>query len=194
MSEHCGKSQQGSMQLHRLVNEEQIQSRVAELAGQISCDYEGRELTIIAVMKGAIFFLVDLLRCLRMPVRLEVVHVASYAGTASSGTVHVLSEISVDIRGRHVLVVDDILDSGLTLSFVVREIQRHSPASVQTCVLLRKQVQRSIPVDADYCGFDIDGEFVVGYGLDYNDLYRNLPYIAELRRPPFNRQSPAEHP
>ena len=151
-----------------------------ELAGRVRRDYAGRELTVVGVMKGAIFFLVDLLRRVDLPVRLEVIHAASYRGAQSTGEVVCAGLAAGAVRGRHVLVVDDILDTGLTLRKVLDEIAARGPASLSTCVLLSKPSRRRVPIEPDYLGFEIGGEFVVGYGLDFNGQYRHLPYIAIL--------------
>jgi len=158
---------------------DEIQRRVAELGERIRTDYAGRDLVVVAVMRGAIFFLVDLLRRLDLPVRLDVIHAASYDG-AAGGPVDVLQNITVDIRGSDVLVVDDVLDTGLTLRRVLDELSARGPRSLATCVLLKKDVPRQAAVSADYVGFEIPDRFVVGYGLDYNDRYRHLPYIAAI--------------
>ena len=168
--------------LRPIISQEQIERRLDELAARIRNDYEGKDLTIVAVMKGAIFFLVDLLRRLEMPVRLDIMHVSSYAGTESTGAVRVLNGMTLDVRGCDVLIVDDILDTGLTLSYVLDDLKRRAPGSVKTCVLLSKDARRHVEVQADYCGFEIGDEYVVGYGLDYNDRYRHLPYIAVIER------------
>jgi len=153
---------------------------VRELAGRVRRDYAGRELTVVGVMKGAIFFLVDMLRRVDLPVRLEVIHAASYRGAQSTGEVACGGLAESAVRGRHVLVVDDILDTGLTLRKVLDEIAARGPASLRTCVLLSKPSRRRVRIEPDYLGFEIGGEFVVGYGLDFNDQYRHLPYIAIL--------------
>ncbi len=160
-----------------------ILSRLDEIARTITEDYRGRELTIIAVLNGSLMFAADLLRRIPLPLKLECLSVASYhGGTSSSGhvTFHQLS--LPDIDGRHVLILDDILDSGLTLSAISERLQTLTkPLSIKICVLLRKLKTRATPVDADYVGFDIGDEFVVGYGLDYQERYRNLPFVGVLR-------------
>jgi len=164
--------------LHPIITGDRIAERVAELATRIRSDYEGKDFTIVAVMKGAIFFLVDLLRRIDLPARLDVVHVSSYAGAESSGAVEVLSGITLDIRNRDVLIVDDILDTGLTLRRVIDEVNDRNPRSLKTCVLLSKRRRREVEIQPDYCGFEIADRYVVGYGLDHNDRYRHLPYVA----------------
>jgi hypoxanthine phosphoribosyltransferase len=168
--------------LRPIISQERIERRLDELAARIRADYEGKDLTIVAVMKGAVFFLVDLLRRVEMPVRLDVVHVSSYAGAASTGAVRVLNGMTLDIRGGDVLIVDDILDTGLTLSHVIDDLTKRGPRSVKTCVLLSKKAARRVELKPDYCGFGIADEYVVGYGLDYNDRYRHLPYIAAIEQ------------
>lgn len=161
-----------------------IQARTDELAARITEDYRGRELTVVAVLTGALMFTADLLRRIPLPLRLDCISVASYhGGTETSGTVK-FGQLSLpDIRGRHVLVVDDILDSGLTLEAITRRFREEcGPLSVRSCVLLSKRRQRRVEIAADYIGFEIDDEFVVGYGLDYQERYRNLPFVGVLRQ------------
>ena len=168
------------MILRPIISQDKIERRVAELAEQIRADYAGRDLTIVAVMKGAIFFVVDMVRRLDRPLRLDLVQVASYMGTDSSGNPRILTPIGSDLRGQNILVVDDVLDTGLTLQWVTDEVKRRNPESVKVCVLLTKKCRRQTDVAADYSGFDLDSEFVVGYGLDLDGQYRNLPYIAAV--------------
>ena len=177
---HRQAAEDHGVKLSPIISREQIEQRLDEMAAEIRRDYAGRELAVIAVMKGAIFFLVDLLRRLDMPVRLDLTYVASYEGAESNGKPQMLMPIAIDLRGRHVLIVDDVLDTGLTLRRVLAEVGRQRPESVRICVLLDKTARRRVDVRHDYCGFEIGGEFVVGYGLDYNGLYRNLPYIAVM--------------
>ena len=165
-----------------LISAEAIEHRLSALADAIAKDYAGKELTAIALLNGSLIFAADLLREIPLPLRLDCLSVASYhGGTASSGVV-TFDQLSLpDIDGRHVLVVDDILDSGRTLHAVCSKLREHGrPASIRTCVLLSKNVKRAEPMEADYVGFEIGDEFVVGYGLDYQELYRNLPYIGVL--------------
>ncbi len=166
--------------LRPIISQERIERRLDELAAQIRRDYEGKDFTIVAIMKGAIFFLVDLLRRVDLPARLDVVHVSSYTGTVSGGAVKVLADMTLDVRNRHVLLIDDILDTGLTLTHVLEELERQGPHSLKTCVLLSKKARRQVEIEPAYCGFEIGDEYVVGYGLDHNDRYRHLPYIAAL--------------
>jgi hypoxanthine phosphoribosyltransferase len=160
-----------------------IHCRLDELAHQVTNDYSGRELTIVAVLSGSVMFTADLLRRLPLPLKLDCISVASYHGaTESSGVVKFGQLTMPDVHGRDVLVLDDILDSGRTLYAIRRKLETEaSPLSVKVCVLLRKRKQRAAEVDADYVGFDIADEFVVGYGLDYQGRYRNLPFIGVLK-------------
>lgn len=160
-----------------------IQARLDEMAQTLTAEYEGRDLTAIAILNGSMMFAADLLR--RLPIKLQVacLSVASYhGGTESSGVVQFLQSALPEVKGRHVLLLDDILDSGRTLSAIREKILREcAPAAVNVCVLLRKKKERAEDVTADYVGFDIEDEFVVGYGLDYREKYRNLPYIGVLK-------------
>ncbi len=160
-----------------------IQSRIDELALDITKSYEGKDLTVVAVLNGALIFMADLLRRIPLPLKLDCISVSSYhGGTESSGHV-VFDRISKpDITGRHVLIVDDILDSGRTLHAICEKLRTETqPESISICVLLRKKKERAEFVEANYVGFDIENEFVIGYGLDYQERYRNLPFIATLR-------------
>ncbi|HTP17794.1 MAG TPA: hypoxanthine phosphoribosyltransferase [Streptosporangiaceae bacterium] len=164
-----------------LISAGQLQVRIVELAGRIDADYAGRELLLVGVLKGAVMVMADLARAMRLPVQMDWMAVSSYgSGTKSSGVVRILKDLDSDISGRHVLVVEDIVDSGLTLSWLVRNLQSRGPASVQVCVLLRKPAAARTPVEAAYVGFDIEEKFVIGYGLDYAERYRNLPFIGTL--------------
>jgi len=164
-----------------LLTEEQIQARLAELAEEIWKDYEGREFLLVGVLKGAVVVMADLMRALPGTAPMDWMAVSSYgSGTKSSGVVRILKDLDTDISGRHVLVVEDIIDSGLTLSWLVGNLASRGPASVRVCVLLRKPTATRIKVDVAYTGFDIEDEFVVGYGLDYAERYRNLPFIGTL--------------
>lgn len=166
-----------------LFDEATIHRRLGEMAAQITSDYHGQALTVLAVMNGALLFAADLLRRVTLPLQLECLRAASYHGaTESSGTVEFPDGFWPELRGRHVLVVDDILDTGLTLHALSRRIRHASPASVATCVLLRKSKPRTVEVEATYVGFEIQDQFVVGYGLDFRGHYRHLPFIATLRQ------------
>ncbi len=164
-----------------LIPEDQLQSRVAELAAQIDADYAGRELLLVGVLKGAVMVMADLARSMHMPVEMDWMAVSSYgSGTRSSGVVRILKDLDTDISGKDVLVVEDIVDSGLTLSWLVGNLRSRGPASVRVCVMLRKPAAVRMDVDVAYTGFDIENEFVIGYGLDYAEKYRNLPFIGTL--------------
>ena len=166
-----------------LYHEQTILSRLDELAAQITADYTGRDLTVIAVLNGSLFFMADLLRRIQLPLRLDSLSVSSYhGGTESTGKVTFDQTSLPDVTGRHVLILDDILDTGLTLNAIRdRLLAEASPANVRICVLLRKEKPRARELEADYVGFDIGDEFVVGYGLDFDERYRNLPFIGVLK-------------
>jgi hypoxanthine phosphoribosyltransferase len=164
-----------------LVTPDDISSRIAALAKQVDADYAGKQLLLVGVLKGAVMVMADLSRALHSPVQMDWMAVSSYgSGTRSSGVVRILKDLDVDISGRHVLVVEDIVDSGLTLSWLLRNLRSRGPAAVDVFTLLRKPDAATVPVDVRYVGFDIPNEFVVGYGLDYAERYRNLPFIATL--------------
>ena len=164
-----------------LITTEALQARVGELAAQIDADYADRELLLVGVLKGAVMVMADLARAMHLPVSMDWMAISSYgSGTTSSGVVRILKDLDADIGGRHVLVVEDIVDSGLTLSYLVHNLRSRDPASVQVCVLLRKRAAARMAVDVAYTGFEIDDEFVIGYGLDYAERYRNLPFIGTL--------------
>ena len=168
-----------------LVTEEQLRCRIVELAEQIATDFRVEhsvgDLLLVGVLKGAVMFMTDLARALPIPVQLEFMAVASYgSATSSSGVVRILKDLDRDISGRNVLIVEDIIDSGLTLSWLLRNLASRRPASLEVCTLLRKPGAIAIEVPVRYIGFDIPNEFVVGYGLDYGERYRDLPYIGTL--------------
>ncbi|MBA0127880.1 hypoxanthine phosphoribosyltransferase [Haloechinothrix sp. YIM 98757] len=167
-----------------LITEQDIQDKTAELAKLVAADYpEGSEddLILVGVLKGAVMFMTDLARALPVPSQLEFMAVSSYgSATTSSGVVRILKDLDRDITGRHVLIVEDIVDSGLTLSWLMRNLATRNPASLAVCSLLRKPEAVKVDVPVSYVGFDIPNEFVVGYGLDYGERYRDLPYIATL--------------
>ena len=166
-----------------LFDEKTILRRLDELAAQISADYHGCELTVIAILNGSLIFMADLLRRIPLPLKLDCLSVASYhGGLQTSGELIFRQVASPDVAGRHILLLDDILDSGTTLDAIQERLETASPRSVRICVLLRKTKLRQRAIDADYIGFDIADEFVVGYGLDYMERYRNLPYIGVLRK------------
>lgn len=164
-----------------LLTAEQIQERVGQLAAQLQCDYAGRHPLLVAVLQGSVVFLSDLIRHLEMPVCLDFVQLASYgASTCSSGRVEVVKDLGTDVAGQDVVVVEDIVDTGRTLAYLVEELKRRGAASVRVCALLDKPSRRQVPVCLDYVGFEVPNCFVVGYGLDFAGRYRNLPYVAEL--------------
>ena len=164
-----------------LFHESTIMSRLDEMAAEISADYGGKELTVVAVLNGSLMFGADLLRRLEMPLRLDCLSVSSYHGASTTGVVRFNQLQLPDVHGRHVLLLDDILDSGHTLHAIRDKLlEKTNPLSVKVCVLLRKDVPRQRELEADYVGFDIANEFVVGYGLDYMERFRNLPYIGVI--------------
>jgi hypoxanthine phosphoribosyltransferase len=166
-----------------LFDEPAIHRRLDDIAAQLSSDYRDRELSVIAVLHGSLMFVADLLRRIPLPLKLDCVSVASYHGKAQSSAEVVFKEVTVpDVADRDVLILDDILDSGHTLAAIREKLETAKPRSIRVCVLLSKQKQRSREVAADYVGFEIEDEFVVGYGLDFRERYRNLPYIGVLRK------------
>jgi hypoxanthine phosphoribosyltransferase len=164
-----------------LIGEDALQQRITELGEEISADYHGRDLLLIGVLKGAVFFMADLMRRLTVPCEIDFMAISSYAGaTESSGVVRILKDLDINIEGRDVLVVEDIIDSGLTLSYLMRNLEAREPATLEVCALMTKPARREIEVPVRYTGFEIPNEFVVGYGLDFGERYRNLPYVAVL--------------
>ena len=165
-----------------LISTEELQRRIAEMGKQISNDYQGEELLMIGVLRGAVLFMADLARAIDLHVSMDFMAVSSYgAGTTSSGVVRILKDLDEDIEGRHVLVVEDIVDSGLTLNYLLENLKSRKPASIKLCTLLNKPERRKVEVKIDYNGFDVPDYFVIGYGLDYAERYRNLPYIGILK-------------
>jgi hypoxanthine phosphoribosyltransferase len=164
-----------------LIDEESLQRRIAELGEEISADYAGRDLLLVGVLKGAVFFMADLMRRLTIPCEIDFMAISSYgAATDSSGVVRILKDLDINIEGRHVLVVEDIIDSGLTLSYLMRNLEAREPATLEICALLTKPERREIEVPVRYVGFEIPNRFVIGYGLDFAERYRNLPYVGVL--------------
>jgi hypoxanthine phosphoribosyltransferase len=164
-----------------LVTGEQIQDKIAELAKQITEDYRGEDLLLVGVLKGAFVFMSDIARSIDLPVEFDFMAVSSYgASTKSSGVVRILKDLDYEITGRHVLLVEDIIDSGLTISYLLRYLKARSPASLEICSLFWKKGQQAVPLDVRYPGFEIPPVFVVGYGLDYAEKYRNLACVATL--------------
>ena len=165
-----------------LISEQEIAGKVAELARQVDADYVGREVLLVGVLKGAVMFMADLARALSTPVSMEFMAVSSYgSATSSSGVVRILKDLDRDIADKHVLIVEDVIDSGLTLSWLLRNMRSRGPASVEVVALLRKPEAAKVNVPVRYVGFDIPTEFVVGYGLDYAERYRDLPFVGLLR-------------
>jgi len=165
-----------------LLSDSQIQARVVELGGELSRDYDGRDPVLVSVLKGSIVFLADLVRAMQISLSVDLMEVSSYgASTESSGQVRILKDLSRPIEGREVLVVEDIIDTGLTLNYLLRYLREKGPASLRICCLLDKPARRLAPIEIAYRGFTIPDRFVIGYGLDYDEHYRNLPYIGVLR-------------
>ena len=166
-----------------LLTEAQIAEKVAELGRRISADYAGRRLTLVSVLKGSLPFMADLMRQISLPLRIDLMEVSSYGGTAteSSGLVRILKDLSAPIEGRDVLLVEDIIDTGLTLNYLIRYLRGKNPASLRICTLLDKPARRLVDIQVDYRGFEIPDQFVVGYGLDYGERYRNLRFVGVLR-------------
>jgi hypoxanthine phosphoribosyltransferase len=177
-----------------LVSEERIAARVAELGARISADYLGRRLTLVSVLKGSLPFMADLMRQISVPVRIDLMEVSSYGGTSteSSGLVRILKDLSASIAEEDVLLVEDIIDTGLTLNYLVRYLRGKNPSSLRICTLLDKPARRLVDIPVDYTGFTIEDRFVVGYGLDYNEYYRNLRSVGVLR-PEVYTAPPDEH-
>ena len=167
-----------------IVQADDLRHRVAELGAEVSRDYAGKDLVLIGVLKGAIFFLSDLMRAIDVPCEVDFMAVASYgSATDSSGVVRILKDLDTPIEGRDVLIVEDIVDSGLTLQYLMRSLEARGPASLEVCALLTKPSRRKVELPARYIGFEIPDRFVIGYGLDHAERYRNLPYVAALVDP-----------
>jgi hypoxanthine phosphoribosyltransferase len=166
-----------------LLSEEQIAAKVAEMGQRISVDYEGRELTLVSVLKGSLPFMADLMRRISLPLRIDLMEVSSYGGatTESTGLVRILKDLSAPIEGQDVLLVEDIIDTGLTLNYLMRYLRGKNPRSIKICTLLDKPARRLVEIPLDYVGFEIPDAFVVGYGLDFGEVYRNLRFVGVLR-------------
>jgi len=163
------------------VQADELQHRITEMAAEVSRDYKGRDLLLIGVLKGAVFFLADLMRRLDIPCEVDFMAVSSYgSSTDSSGVVRILKDLDAPLEGRNVLIVEDIVDSGLTLQYLMRTLAARNPASIEVCALLTKPERRKVDTPARYVGFEIPDKFAIGYGLDYAERYRNLPYVATL--------------
>ena len=170
-----------------LLSEEQIQDRIRELAEQISADYQGKDLLLVCVLKGGVMFLTDLMRHLDIPHAIDFMAISSYGGsTETSGVVRILMDLNTSIEGKNVLVVEDIVDTGHTLDYILRNLSTRRPASLKVCSLLNKPSRRVLEVPIHYIGFDIPNKFVIGYGLDFGEKYRNLPFVGVLK-PEFYR-------
>jgi len=164
-----------------LLSEEQLSTRLAEMAAQIDADYAGEDLLLVGVLKGAVMVMADLARQLHHPVEMDWMAVSSYgSGTKSSGVVRILKDLDADLTGRNVLIVEDIVDSGLTLSWLLANLRSRGPKSVEVAAMLRKPEANKVEIDVRYVGFDIPNAFVIGYGLDYAEKYRNLPFVGTL--------------
>ncbi len=165
-----------------LITEEELQRRIAELGKEVAKDYDGKTPIFVGVLKGAIMFFADMVRATPIPCEYDFMAVSSYgAATISSGKINLIKDLSADIKGRHVVILEDILDTGNTLRFVADHLMEKEPASLKICTLLDKPSRRTAPIEADYIGFTIPNQFVVGYGLDYDEVYRNLPYVGILK-------------
>ncbi|MDD4089946.1 MAG: hypoxanthine phosphoribosyltransferase [Tissierellia bacterium] len=176
-----------------LIEEKELQAKVAELGAKITEDYKGKELLIVCVLKGAVVFTSDLMREIKLPLDIDFMAISSYgANTESSGVVRILKDLNTGIDGRHVLIVEDIIDSGLTLAYLAENLKSRHPASVEICTILDKRERRTAELDIKYTGFVVPDEFVVGYGLDYAEKYRNLPYIAVLKEEVYNKTTQVE--
>lgn len=168
---------------HILVSEEQLKAKVAELGAQISADYEDKDLLLVSILKGAVVFMADLMRAVTIPCGIDFMVVSSYGGanTSSTGLVKIIKDLDQDLSGKDVLIVEDILDTGITLSHLMPMLQMRKPNSLRLCTILSKPSRRKADIEPDYCGFEVPDEFVVGYGLDYDEKYRNLPYVGVLK-------------
>jgi len=166
-----------------LVSEDQIRAKVAELGAQLTADYAGRPLTLVSVLKGSLPFMADLMRAISIPLTIDLMEVSSYGGavTETSGLVRILKDLSASIEGKDVVIVEDIIDTGLTLNYLMRYLRGKNPGSLKICALLDKPARRLVEIDIDYRGFSIPDRFVIGYGLDYGEAYRNLPFIGVLK-------------
>ncbi len=167
-----------------LITEEQIRAKVGDLGARVSADYASTSVTLVSVLKGSLPFMADLMRAIKIPVTIDLMEVSSYGGasTETSGLVRILKDLSSSIAGKDVLIVEDIIDTGLTLNYLLRYLRGKNPRSLRICALLDKPARRLVEIEIDYLGFTIPDEFVVGYGLDFGEFYRNLPFIGVLRR------------
>lgn len=171
-----------------LISQQQLQQRIHELGQQISSDYVGQDLLLVCVLKGAILFLSDLMRAITIPHAVDFMAISSYgASTESSGVVRILKDLDTNIAGRNVLIVEDIIDTGRTLAYITQNLQTRHPKSVRICTLLSKPSRRELEIPLDYIGFVIPNKFVIGYGLDFAEIYRGLPYIGVLKREKYEK-------
>ncbi len=179
-----------------LLSEEQIAVKVTELGARISADYAGRPVTLVSVLKGSLPFMADLMRAIDLPLRIDLMEVSSYGGNAteSSGLVRILKDLSASIEHEDVLIVEDIIDTGLTLNYLVRYLRGKNPASLRICTLLDKPARRLVEIPVDYIGFEIPDQFVVGYGLDYGEIYRNLRFVGVLKPEVYGAGGPEADP
>ena len=171
-----------------LINDTQLKDKVIELGKNISDDYKGLSPVFITVLRGSIIFLCDLIREVKIPISLDFLSVSSYSGQAHTGVVRIIKDLDENIENRHVILIEDIIDTGLTLNYIVGMLRERKPASIKVCALLDKKVRRIIDIPIDYKGFEIPDEFVVGYGMDYNQQYRNLPFIGILKEEILNQK------
>lgn len=172
-----------------LIEPEEIQERVKELGRKISEDYHGKEVLLVCILKGAFVFLADLIRSLDIPVKVDFIACSSYgSSTESSGVVRILKDLDYPVERKHILLIEDIVDTGLTLNYILSILRERRPLSLKVCALLDKPERRIVPVNVDYLGFKIPNEFVVGYGLDFNGHYRNLPFIAVLKKEVYSQK------
>ncbi|WP_069999850.1 hypoxanthine phosphoribosyltransferase [Cellulosilyticum sp. I15G10I2] len=170
------------LKLETLISEDELQKRIKELGAQITKDYEGQEIIVLCILKGGVMFMTDLVKHIQVPIKMEFMVVSSYGDEyKSSGVVKILKDLDEPIEGKHVLIVEDIIDSGRTLRYIKSILRERGPQSIKICTLLDKVEQRQTNVDVQYTGFTIENEFVIGYGLDYKQYYRNIPYIAVNR-------------
>ncbi len=172
-----------------LVTEEQLKTRVAELGAQISKDYEGKNLLLVSILKGAVVFMADIMRAVTIPCGIDFMVVSSYGNenTVSTGLVKIIKDLDADLAGKHVLIIEDIMDTGITLSNLMPMLEMRNPESLKICSILDKPSRRKTNIQPDYKGFEVPDEFVVGYGLDYNETYRNLPYVGVLKPEVYTR-------
>ena len=165
------------------VSAEEIQARVKELGQQITRDYQGKSPVIICMLKGAVYFFADLTKHIDLPIMIDFARLSSYRNGTVSGEMQVIADITTDIKNKDVIIVEDIIDSGKTLSYFIKMLEKHNPASIKICAFLDKKERREVDIKVDYVGFDIPNYFVIGYGLDYAEKYRDLPFLAEVLYP-----------